>query len=550
MQVIHLWERPHLQFFPMAWLAAAVLVAKRSKLKWTSGRWRNRFGIAAWAIGIAAGLAAAIFYSPWLAQAAAILAITGWGLLRLDSVPWIRWIGWTLLLWITLPLPSGLDAGLVSWLQLRTAESAGALLDLFGVPHLRQRTLIEIRSRQLFVDEACSGIDSLYSLTAISLVMMLWQRRPLIVGLLTVLSVPIWAWLGNVMRILVIVVLLDQFQFDLSEGIKHTALGLITFTFSSICLFATLSAFSELFLRFYSSAMPRDRKQWHVWYNMLVSFPGKAPVLADEEDEYFSGPDLAPTPLRSTKRATNVPAPRSVSSRVLVMAAVCALITLGLAIRSMERNIRLGNSTALPRFGSQQLQSVFTVSSMPEMLLQAKRVGFREERRLRDSVFGEFSRVWSYRDSRCNFILSLDFPFRGYHPLWVCYTNAGKTAQGAPTPIGLPSQPADSEPTVMFVELRDDLGDYSYLWFLLFEADGDAIKIKDYANEGQRNSILERIQSAFVDGVSPEPVSYQMQLYVESSRKLTTSERAEYLQLFDAAVPLAKAQVRTLTSRE
>lgn len=551
-QALHLWDRPHLQFFPMAWAAVVVLISKRSKLKWTSSLWRTRFGIAAWGLGLAAGLTAALFYSPWMVQAAAILCITGWGLLRLET-PWIRWIGWTLLLWITLPLPSRLDAGFVNGLQRISAESAGALLDLFGIAHLRQGTLIEIRERKLFVDEACSGIDSLYSLTAISLLMMLWQRRPLVVGLLTVLSVPIWAWLGNVLRLIAIVVLLDRSQIDLSEGFKHTILGLVTFTLSSVCLFLTLSAFAELFQRFNARAMPRDQKQWHLWYNVVVSFPGKPPTIKNEEDAYFAGSDLETKTSRPDKRSSEVAAPGRTQLAAMVALGVCTLAILGLSIRSIERDRRLGNAGALPHFELTQVRQAFGESGFPERLQQARRVGFNQQQRSPDSFFGEYSRIWSYKDARCDFLLSIDFPFRGYHPLWVCYTNAGNEVQDKPTPIRLPSQatlPETSEPVTMFVKFRDELGSHSYLWFLLFDADGAPVKIKNYEEANAENPLLDRLKAAFVESVSREPVTYQLQLYVPSSRELNVAEQNEYLRLFDAAIPLARQQVKVLTSQK
>jgi exosortase len=571
-QALHLWDRPHLQFFPLAWLAVIVLISKRSKLKWTTSLWRSRFGTAAWGLGLAAGITAALFYSPWMGQVAAILCIMGWGSLRLET-PWIRWIGWTLLLWITLPLPSGLDAGFVNGLQQVSAKSAGALLDLFGIAHLRQGTLIEIRSRKLFVDEACSGIDSLYSLTAISLLMMLWQRRPLIVGLLTIVSVPIWAWLGNVVRLIVIVVLLDRWQIDVSEGFKHTLLGLVTFALSSVCLFLTLSAFTELFERFYPSAMPRHHKQWHLWYNVVVSFPGKAPVIKDEEEAYFAGPDVATKAPRPAKRNQAIAVPRPTHAAVLLAFGLCTLAILVISIRSIERDRRLGNAGALPHFELKQVRQAFGETSFPEKLQQAQRVGFEQKQRSPDSFFGEYSRIWSYRDARSDFVLSIDFPFRGYHPLWVCYTNAGNEVQGKPTPVRLPSQatlsetspsetpPSETprfdtssqgaaEPTAMFVKLKDELGSHSYLWFLLFEANGTPVKIKDYDGQNAENPLLDRIKAAFAESVAREPVTYQFQLYVPSNRELSSAELDEYLHLFDASLPFARQQVKALTSQE
>ncbi len=277
LQSIHLWDRPHFQFFPLAWLSFAYFAYAAGKVEWSENIWRQRFGASLWGFGIAANLIAAFFFSPWISQASVILCVSGWGLLRLANVPLFRWLAWTFLLWITLPLPGNLDGDVVNGLQRLSSQSASALLDLLGILHLRQGTLLEIRSRQLFVDEACSGIDSLYSLIAIGLLMIIWQQKPLVVGLFTLITVPLWAWLGNVLRLLLIVVLLDRWQVDLSEGWPHTVLGLVTFTISSACLLVTLNGFATLFQRFSTATMPDDR-EWHMLYNTVVCFPASHPL--------------------------------------------------------------------------------------------------------------------------------------------------------------------------------------------------------------------------------------------------------------------------------
>ncbi|MCC6508347.1 MAG: exosortase U [Pirellulaceae bacterium] len=550
LQAVHLWERPHFQFFPLAWLAFGALITTRSELKWSSSLGRRRLGSVVWAAGVLAGLAGALLFSPWLGQAACVLCISGWGWLRLATVPPFRWFGWSLLLWITVPLPGQLDANLINGLQRISAESAGGLLDLIGIAHLRQGTLIEIRAGKLFVDEACSGIDSLYSLVAIALLMMLWQARPLVVGFFTVITVPIWAWLGNVLRLTTIVICLDRWQVDLSHGWQHTALGFVTFGLSALCLFLTLDALTHLFRRFSTSDLPRDRRQWHLWYNAVVCFPGRAPVLIDEEQQYFEveDPRLKPKPKSKVERQSTVPAEPKFGRWVVGLMTVSCLIAAGLSIRNIARDWRDGSSTRLPHFDQAQVKAAIAENGLPEAFEPAKRLAFRHEHRSPDNFLGEHSAVWTYRAPSSDFVCSIDFPFRGYHPLWVCYTNAGQQIQGVPTPVSLPSQadqPQSSQHVVQ-VKLKDELGNLSYLWFLLFDAQGQPAKINLYDQENDTNPILERLKLALADSVEREPVTYQFQMYVPSSRELSEAEIQSYLKLFDTAIPMAIAQVQKL----
>lgn len=542
LQAIHLWERPHFQFFPLAWLAFGYFIYAEGAIGWSTNLWRQWVGVGIWAVGLTAVVVAAFFFSPWIGQAAAILCISGWGLLRLDAVQMFRWLAWTLLLWITLPMPGNLDAEVVNGLQRLSAQSASQLLDLMGVLHLPQGTTLEIRSRQLFVDEACSGIDSLYSLIAISLLMMVWQRRPLVVGLFTLLTVPMWAWLGNVLRLLLIVVLLDRWQIDLSEGWPHTVLGIATFAVSSVCLLITLGGFAILFERFSGSSMPEER-QWHLVYNAIVCFPGKPPTILDETDQYFAVQPVAPA-VKEQKVPRFSPWQPPGRNMTVVLSLVC-LVALGLNARSTSRDWIDGRSSRLPHYQLSEVDTAFNENDFPETFAKAQRVKYHADQRTPESFYGEYSRSWTFRDPRGDFVLSIDFPFRGYHPLWVCYTNAGNEIQGTPTPILQSSQPATDQPHVVQVKFKDDLDNYSYLWFELFDKDGKPISVKSY-DQPEENAIVARLKTVMADTVARDPVSYQLQLYVPSSRELTKQELDEYAKFFEATAPVARQLVKKL----
>lgn len=552
-QCAHLWERPHFQFFPLAWAAFIVLIVTRGKIGWVSSGRRARLGMVAWGLGLATGLVAAYRFSPWMMQVAAIVCVTGWGLLRLETGSAIRWLGWTLLLWVTLPLPGRFDRELVDRLQQISSQSAGSLLDLFGVIHLRQGNLIEIRSAKLFVDEACSGIDSLYSLFAIALVMMLWQRRPLVVGLFTLASVPVWAWLGNVVRLTLIAFLLDRWQIDLSQGWKHAALGLAVFAGSSACLFVTLRAFASLFQRFSTASLPRDRKSWHLAYNAAVCFPGKAPEVRSEEDDYFASarPTPATAPARASRRGRaydplNGPAARRPLFVTAIVASV-AIMTLGtVAIAKSRRSDLL----AVPHFDAAHVNDAFIESAMPETLQGAKRVSFAKVERSPDNFNGEYSRIWKYRDTRNEFILSADFPFRGFHPLWLCYTNVGNSLEGDPVLLDPPElgSAAGDQPSIARVKLKDELGGTSYVWFSLFDASGRPVPAQEYRADAS-TLLVGRLLGRNGSVLEMEPVSYQFQLYLQSDDDLTDSELEHYLKVYTDALPLAIDQVRRLNSK-
>ncbi len=544
---MHLWERPHFQFFPLAWIAFGLLVYQRARLAWYENSWRGRLGIATWVLGLLIAVGAAYLFSPWLGMLSAILCLAGWGFVRLGDVPAPRWFAWLSLLVVTLPLPGSMDAQLISRLQALSSQSAGALLDLFGLLYLRQGNLIEIGAKELFVDEACSGIDSFYALIAIALLMMVWQKRPLIVSVLTLLTVPVWAWFGNVVRLVLIVWLLDKFDLDLSHGWKHTVLGLLTFAIASAGLFATLDSASQLFKRFSSSTMPRDRKAYHLAYNAIVCYPGRAPKLVDEEQKYFESEfesekglkKIIPSATEASQNA--VPTKLPWKNYFPAMVVLVAMVTLGLCVKAFVTPNQVG--FALPHYDKSLVDSSFSQSAIPEVLLDAKQVAYRGQERSPDNFYGEYSRIWLYKDPVHTFTLSADFPFRGYHPLWFCYTSAGQVIDESAVYFKL----LQCDTAIARVKFRDDLGAPSYLWFINFDAQGQPVVAQEY--DANAATVLEDRLRPIISTVQDQPLTYQFQLYIQPGRDLTSDELDKYYKIFLEALPYAVNQVQQLNAK-
>jgi hypothetical protein len=185
---------------------------------------------------------------------------------------------------------------------------------------------------------------------------------------------------------------------------------------------------------------------------------------------------------------------------------------------------------------------------MPETLLGAQRYGFMKEERSPDSFFGEYSRAWKYRDQHSEFTLSTDFPFRGFHPLWVCYTNSGKSLEGEPVILQLPvGQTGEKNAApVARVKLKDELGTSSYLWFSLFESNGKLLDVENY-DDGLRTRLVDRLFRSSSE-LDAEPVTYQFQLYLQSSSELNAVELERYFKIYAEALPHAVEQVRRLNA--
>ena len=85
------------------------------------------------------------------------------------------------------------------------------------------------RRPELLVDQACSGIYSLFTLLIGTAFYVLWNRTtPVRAAVLAIASV-FWVLFGNVVRIVLVVLLSTRWGIDAATGWKHETLGLIMF---------------------------------------------------------------------------------------------------------------------------------------------------------------------------------------------------------------------------------------------------------------------------------------------------------------------------------
>ncbi len=446
-----------------------------------------------------------------------------------------------------------MDAELVGKLQRLSSQSASAILDVLGVLHLQQGNVLEIRSRKLFVAEACSGVDSLYALGAVSIFITLLRQKSFIVALLSILTVPLWAWLGNVMRLISITLLLEFANVDVSSGWKHTVLGLVIFALMAFFFFRALEGFSQLFRRFSTASLPQSNRQWHLAYNRFVCFPEAPPVLKTEQDMYFDESVVAPTasakkgrqpkPSKQPQRSSRSASKWGALGLCLVTGVACFTLSLVLILRTDD----LQNAMRLPQYSVEQVDKAIPREALPPTLLKATQVGFKGERRAVEDFYGEFSRTWNYEDQLGPFILSIDFPFRDYHPLWVCYTNIGqKVVVRSSEEYKITALGGTRPATVHRVELVDDANNHSYLLFVNFDKGG--APVGQESDESLQNAILNRLLRPSPMHFRLPPVAYQGQLYVNSGAALSTQDKKRYESIFVEALPHMMSAVQKLTA--
>jgi exosortase len=269
-----LWKLEQYKYFPALLLALGMLLY---------ARWDRSLSLpthwVAWSLLLLGGIATAIgaaYWSPWLGCLGFVMilgsflsccnvsAADGWGMIALWPASWML-----------LRLPLNLDFQLTGWLQSVTARVSSHLLDRIDIPHRLTGNVFHLPGGTLFVEAACSGIQSLFALLFCAMLWVVWQRRSMVLMPLYVLAAIGWAGLMNILRVTVIAIAQEWWQFDLAHGWPHELLGYICLFIAIGLLISTDRAFRVFFY-----PIPRDAGRpvanpmleiWNKWLSAMGS---------------------------------------------------------------------------------------------------------------------------------------------------------------------------------------------------------------------------------------------------------------------------------------
>jgi len=230
----HLWQLDYFQFFPVFLAGIGVLTWQRLRNVASPPDRVWRIAPVSMALSIIAMPVAVWMTSPKVAALSLFLL----GNSLLCSYRQAR-RSWRLLA-ILIPLPLGYDRWLVHKLQQVSSQNASVLLDTIGVPHLMRGNILQLADRQLFVEEACSGISSIYLMLATTCFCLVWYNTRAVRAIPLVLSVFWWAIVANILRIVTIAAAHYHWQTDLSTGMLHELTGIAVLCFSFGMVYLTM----------------------------------------------------------------------------------------------------------------------------------------------------------------------------------------------------------------------------------------------------------------------------------------------------------------------
>lgn len=234
--VAQCWRDPDFSYgLGVPFLSVWMLWNRRERIKQhaiTPSRWGLLPVLGAMGLLVLGTLGAENFLSRTsllFALAGMAICFCGWAFFRLTFFPWA-------VLFLMIPLPAIIYNRITLPLQFLASRFATSLLDLIGVPVLREGNIIRLPAISLEVAEACSGMRSLMALITIATFYAYffekknWRRITLALS-----AIPI-AVLANGFRIVGSGLLGQYWSPEKAEGFFHEFSGLFVFSVSCILL--------------------------------------------------------------------------------------------------------------------------------------------------------------------------------------------------------------------------------------------------------------------------------------------------------------------------
>lgn len=173
------------------------------------------------------------------------------GLLLLIKGPSALRIAWFPVLYLIfmIPLPGILVDAITGSLKGMIANIVESILYVMGYPIARSGVILSIGPYQLQVADACSGLHSMFSLSALgTLFMYLMRRSSKLHNAIMLASILPIAFAANVVRVMVLVLVTFHFGDAAGQGFLHGAAGMVLLLVALLILFA-LDALLARFIR-------------------------------------------------------------------------------------------------------------------------------------------------------------------------------------------------------------------------------------------------------------------------------------------------------------
>jgi len=140
-------------------------------------------------------------------------------------------------LFFMIPLPMVIITNISFQMKLFAATIAKTVLNGIGLPAVQEGSILKMRHAYVIVDDICSGLRSLISLTALGTIFAYWMKSGIFKKILLFLSTIPIAIITNVCRIVFLSFISEVWGPQYAVGFIHDFSGFMVFGLAFILLF-------------------------------------------------------------------------------------------------------------------------------------------------------------------------------------------------------------------------------------------------------------------------------------------------------------------------
>ncbi len=400
-----LWSNPTYRYFPFAVAAVAWLGYSRS-----DGYFYAPRGWLSWcwiALGVFLVVFSLVIQFPWFSAVAFTIFCTA-------MLHAMRGEEDHSLLVVALPLFTIVqlvraDTLLVQKLQEITTWMSSVLLDFIAIPHAIANNVIQLADRELFVAEACSGIQSVFTLGFLALLMVAWKRRRVWMAPIYLAIACLLAVFANVVRVTMVAIVANSFEFDLAQGWPHELLG---YTALAIA-FAFLLSFDYLIV-----TLLHDVQEESEFNPIVIGWNFAALPPQDELIARGTQRDATDMMARDQRSSTFRWAQRLIDNRTaqvgfMCLAGIICLASVATVLRSRRPADLIQSDKALV-FDPAKDQIAPSLGAL-------RLIEHKSNRGYADPRLGANSDIWECEWNGLTIQFVLSQPHKGWHELCNCY---------------------------------------------------------------------------------------------------------------------------------
>lgn len=415
---------------------------------------------------------------------------------------------------------------LVSRLQKVTTQLSDLSLDLLSVPHDSFANRLRLPGKELFVAEACSGIQSAFTMCFIALLLLVWKKRPVLLTPIYITFALVFAVLANTLRVTSIAIADVWFGWDWTSGWGHDSVGYISLAVAAGILWSFDKLCEISFHPVEIDVDARGANPFSLVWNWLL---GSSSVDYEDVGYTWNTNDSSAETKEDESPGDRRNGMPLKSLMIAGMTALCGLI--------MLTGIALGRSDFRP------ITSKSALLFDPPSNLLGNRIGVLSignheiVRNGSDPQLGLHADVWKCSSSDAVGQLVMSQPYVGWHELCVCYEVQEwkldrrynlAVPEGKPVAVGEFSKGEDMK---------------GYLIFTAIDTDGNVPMPPSYTLFGRLIAPFIPLITDDYAETSGSAQTVMLQMWTVSERAMDSAELIELAQSIAAARETARASL-------